>query len=77
MSLREKQKAVEEARSKLQNAQNERTIRTLNSKTGQWEWLADKSRVQDAQDTIASAEKDLADYQDQLEIRALERTFRH
>ena len=73
LELAEKQKAVEEARSKLQNAQNERTIRTLNSKTGQWEWLADKSRVQDAQDAVASAEKELADYQYELEIRALER----
>ena len=34
LELAEKQKAVEEARSKLQNAQNERTIRTLNRAVG-------------------------------------------
>lgn len=73
LELAEKQKAVEEARAELQNAQNERTIRYFNTEKGQWEWMADKKRVQDAQDAIASAEKDLADYQYELEIRALER----
>lgn len=73
LELVEKQKAVEEARAELQNAQNERTIRYFNTEKGQWEWMADKKRVQDAQDAIASAEKDLADYQYELEIRALER----
>lgn len=73
LELAEKQKAVEEARAELQNAQNERTIRYFNTEKGQWEWMADKKRVQDAQDAIASAEKDLADYQYEMEIRALER----
>lgn len=73
LELAEKQKAVEEARAELQNAQNERTIRYFNTEKGQWEWMADKKRVQDAQDAIASAEKNLADYQYELEIRALER----
>lgn len=73
LELAEKQKAVEEARAELQNAQNERTIRYFNTEKGQWEWMADKKRVQDAQDAITSAEKDLADYQYELEIRALER----
>lgn len=73
LELAEKQKAVEEARAELQNAQNERTIRYFNTEKGQWEWMADKKRVQDAQDAIASAEKDLADYQYELEIKALER----
>lgn len=73
LELAEKQKAVEEARAELQNAQNERTIRYFNTEKGQWEWMADKKRVQDAQDAISSAEKDLADYQYELEIRALER----
>ena len=73
LELAEKQKAVEESRAELQNAQNERTIRYFNTEKGQWEWMADKKRVQDAQDAITSAEKDLADYQYELEIRALER----
>ena len=73
LELAEKQKAVEEARAELQNAQNERTIRYFNTEKGQWEWMADKKRVQDAQDAITSAEKDLADYQYELEIGALER----
>lgn len=73
LELAEKQKSVEEARAELQNAQNERTIRYFNTEKGQWEWMADKKRVQDAQDAITSAEKDLADYQYELEIRALER----
>ena len=73
LELAEKQKAVEEARAELQNAQNERTIRYFNTEKGQWEWMADKKRVQDAQNAITSSEKDLADYQYELEIRALER----
>lgn len=73
LELAEKQKAVEEARAEMQNAQNERTIRYFNTEKGQWEWMADKKRVQDAQDAIASAEKDLADYEYELQIKALER----
>lgn len=73
LELAEKQKAVEEARAELQNAQNERTIRYFNTEKGQWEWMADKKRVQDAQDAISSAEKDLADYEYELQIKALER----
>lgn len=73
LELAEKQKAVEEARAELQNAQNERTIRYFNTEKGQWEWMADKKRVQDAQDAITSAEKDLADYEYELQIKALER----
>lgn len=73
LELAEKQKAVEEARNELQNAQNERTIRYFNTQKGQWEWMADKGRVQDAQDALAGAEKDLADYEYDLQIKALER----
>lgn len=73
LELAEKQKAVEEARNELQNAQNERTIRYFNTQKGQWEWMADKGRVQDAQDALSSAEKDLADYEYELQIRALEK----
>ena len=73
LELAEKQKAVEEARNELQNAQNERTIRYFNTQKGQWEWMADKGRVKDAQDALAGAEKDLADFQYDMQIKALER----
>lgn len=73
LELAEKQKAVEEARNELQNAQNERTIRYFNTQKGQWEWMADKGRVKDAQDALADAEKDLADFQYDMQIKALER----
>lgn len=73
LELAEKQKAVEEARNELQNAQNERTIRYFNEQKGQWEWMADAGRVKDAQDALESAEKDLADYEYEMQIKALER----
>ena len=73
LELAEKQKAVEEARNELQNAQNERTIRYFNTEKGQWEWMADKGRVKDAQDALADAEKDLADFEYDMQIKALER----
>lgn len=73
LELAEKQKAVEEARNELQNAQNERTIRYFNTQKGQWEWMADKGRVKDAQDALSDAEKDLADFQYDMQIKALER----
>lgn len=73
LELAEKQKAVEEARNELQNAQNERTIRYFNEQKGQWEWMADKGAVADAQQALEDAEKDLADYEYDMHIRELER----
>lgn len=74
--LLEKQKALLEAR-------NERTVRTYNAKTNQWEWIADEKNVKSAEDALKSAEEalekakdDLADYNKKLErdaeIAALE-----
>ena len=72
LELEERQKAVEEARAELQNAQNERTIRFYNKETGHWEWMADQKRIQSAQEALESAEKSLADFQYDLQIKALE-----
>lgn len=74
--LLEKQKALLEAR-------NERTVRTYNAKTNQWEWIADEKNVKSAEDALKSAQDalekakdDLADYNKKLdrdaEIAALE-----
>lgn len=74
--LLEKQKALLEAR-------NERTVRTYNAKTNQWEWIADEKNVRNAEDALKSAQDalekakdDLADYNKKLErdaeIAALE-----
>lgn len=73
LELAEKQKAVEEARNELQNAQNERTIRYFNEQKGQWEWMADKGAVADAQEALEEAEKDLSDFEYEMHIRDLER----
>ena len=45
LTLEEKLLKVEEARAALENAQNERTIRTYNAASGQWEWVAHAKRV--------------------------------
>lgn len=74
--LLEKQKALLEAR-------NERTVRTYNAKTNQWEWIADEKNIKTAEDALKSAQDalekakdDLADYNKKLdrdaEIAALE-----
>ena len=73
LELAEKQKAVEDARNELQNAQNERTIRYFNTQKGQWEWMADKGAVANAEESLKNAEKDLADFEYEMHIRELER----
>ena len=72
LELAERQKAVEEARAELQNAQNERTIRFYNKETGHWEWMADQKRITDAQEALTSAEKSLADFEFDLKIKGME-----
>ena len=73
LELAEKKLAVEEAKAELQNAQNERNIRYFNAEKGQWEWMADKGRVADAEEAVKDAEKDLADFEYEMYIRSLER----
>ena len=65
LELEEKQNAVIEKRIALQNALNERTVRYYNAATGMWEWGANASNVKSAEEALAEAEKDLADYQEE------------
>ena len=73
LELAEKQKAVEEAKAELETANQERTIRFFNKETGHWEWRADQERIADAEEKVKSAEKALADYEYEMQIRELER----
>lgn len=57
-------------RAALANAQNERTIRTYNAASGQWEWVADADTVKDAEEALEDAQEDLEDYKEDLEYQA-------
>ena len=46
-----------EAEQGLLNANTERTVRYYNNLTGQWEWMADKREVLEAQEDLAEAQK--------------------
>lgn len=52
----------------LLNARNERTVRMYNAATGQWEWVADAQKVEDAEEALEDAKKDLRDYERQTEL---------
>lgn len=62
LKLEERILAVQEAQAALANAQNERNIRVYNSKTGQWEWVANASDVSKAQDSLKDAQDKLSEY---------------
>lgn len=68
--LEEKQLAVQQALVDLEKAQNERTVRYYNEETQQWEWMADQGDINKAQEALDSAQKELADYQDELEYQS-------
>lgn len=70
LELEEKTLAVQEAQAALANAQNERTIRTYNAASGQWEWVADADTVKDAEEALEDAQEDLEDYKEDLEYQA-------
>lgn len=70
--LAEKQLAVDEARTALENAQNQRTVRVFNPVTGQWEWVANAKDVAEAEKSLKSAEESLAKEQQSQELAALE-----
>ena len=74
-ALAEKQLAVDEARESLQNAQNQRTVRVFNPVTGQWEWVADSKSIQQAQESLKSAEEALLKEQQSQELEALKRAM--
>jgi TP901 family phage tail tape measure protein len=82
-AITEKQNDLLEKQKALLDARNERTVRTYNAKTNQWEWIADEKNIKTAEDALKSAEDalekakdDLADYNKKLErdaeIAALE-----
>ena len=52
----------------LLNARNERTVRQYNAATGQWEWVADPSKVKQAEEDLEDAKKDLRDYEREVEL---------
>ena len=71
--LAEKEQALEDARLALENANKQRTIRTFNASTGQWEWVADQSKIKSAQESLTKAEKDYAEEVKDQAIKELER----
>lgn len=52
----------------LLNARNERTVRQYNASTGQWEWVADATKVKKAEEAVENAKKDLRDYERDVEL---------
>lgn len=52
----------------LLNARNERTVRQYNAATGQWEWVADPSKVKKVEEDLEDAKKDLRDYEREVEL---------
>lgn len=73
-AITERQNELLEKQKALLDARNERTVRTYNAKTNQWEWIADEKNIKTAEDALKSAEDalekakdDLADYNKKLE----------
>lgn len=62
LKLEERILSVQKAQAALANAQNERNIRVYNSKTGQWEWIANASDVSKAQESLKDAQDKLSEY---------------
>lgn len=65
-AIQEKQIELEKARIALENAQRERTVRQYNSRTGQWEWVANAKNIEAAQENLEKAQKALIDAQTDL-----------
>lgn len=72
-ALTEKEQALADAREALANASKQRTVRTYNAATGQWEWVADQSKVKSAQDTLTKAEENYSKEVKDQAIKELER----
>ena len=70
LTLEKKILAVQQAQAKLANAQNERTVRQFNARTGQWEWVADQKEVDSAQEALDEAKKDLEDFKANMAYEA-------
>lgn len=52
----------------VMNARNERTVRQYNASTGQWEWVADATKVKKAEEDLENAKKALREYERKVEI---------
>lgn len=61
-TLEEKQNAVIEARQKLLEAQHNRNTRVYNAKTGQWEWQANPTDINTAENNLQNAVESLQEY---------------
>lgn len=71
-ALAEKEQALADARLALENATKNRTVRTYNAATGQWEWVADQAKVKSAQDTLTKAEENYSKEVKDQAIKELE-----
>ena len=73
--LEELQKAVSEAQANLQEAMSQRSVRYLDD-NGQWHWMADQKKVEQAKKELDESQKSLQDYLNDLfvdaQIQALE-----
>ena len=52
----------------VMNARNERTVRQYNASTGQWEWVADATKVKKAEEDLENAKKELREYERKVEL---------
>lgn len=52
----------------VMNARNERTVRQYNASTGQWEWVADATKVKKAEEDLENAKKALREYERKVEL---------
>lgn len=52
----------------VMNARNERTVRQYNASTGQWEWVADATKVKKAEEELENAKKQLREYERKVEL---------
>lgn len=62
LELEKKKEEVLKKQNELLAAQAERTVRMYNKQTGQWEWVADASKVKKAEDALKTAQESLAEY---------------
>ena len=72
-ALAEKEQALADARQALENATKQRTVRTYNAATGQWEWVADQSKIKTAQESLTKAEENYSKEVKDQAISELER----
>lgn len=67
--IEELQKAVATAQQNLAEAQSQRSVRYIDD-NGQWHWMADQKKVQQAQEELEKANKSFVDYLYDVSIEA-------